>query len=53
MTAYRFLHCSSARFLRNIDICGKFYFFEVNFNKYTIQWPIGHSGDDAVHKKKT
>ena len=24
--------------------------FEINFNKYTIQWPMGHC-DDAVHKK--
>ena len=24
--------------------------FKVNFNKCTIQWPMGHTGDDAVHK---
>ena len=51
MTAYWFLHSSSAYFLRNIDICSNFYFFEVDFKKCTVQWTMGHSGDDAVHWK--
>ena len=27
-----------------------FLYFKVDFNKYTVQQPMGHSEDDAVHK---
>ena len=51
MTASLVLHSSSTYFLRNIAICSNFYFFEVDLKKYTIQWPMGHSGDDVNHKR--
>ena len=27
-----------------------FLFFKVDFSKYTVQWPKGHSEDGGVHK---
>ena len=37
-------------FLKKFGYFKQFLFFKVDFNKYTIQWPLGNSGDDAVHK---
>ena len=52
MTACRVLHSRSTYFLRNIAICSNFYFLKsTSFKKYTIQWPMGHSEDDVVHKR--
>ena len=27
-----------------------FHLLKVDFGKFTTQWPMGHSGDDAVHR---
>ena len=36
--------------LKKCEYFCHFLFFKVDFNKYTIQQPIGHSEDAAVHK---
>ena len=36
--------------LKKYEYFWHFLFFKVDFNKYTIQYPMGHSRDDAVHK---
>ena len=50
MTACWFLPSSSTFFWRKDEYFYHFLFFKVDFNKYTVQWPMGHSRDDVVHK---
>ena len=55
MTACWLLFSSSTYFWRNVNISSIFYLKSTSIN--IIQWPIGHSGHDAVyersHKTKT
>ena len=41
--------CSRLTYLKNYEYFYHFLFFKVDLNKYTIQQPMGHVGDDAVH----
>ena len=57
MTACRVLRSRLNLLLKIYEHFCHFLFFKVDFNKYTIQQPMGQSEDDAVnkipHKMKT